>query len=62
MDLFACKRCNTVDALELIPKDRVGLFECTLCLGLPWHNKFEAEQYDPDKDLVINRPNGFGLG
>lgn len=64
--LFVCARCNCVDSLELAyfgvlpqqPEQQV----CTKCATGQWHDQFPQEPYNPDTDLVINRPTGIGLG
>lgn len=67
MQLFVCDKCNTVDAVEIaypqgplaVPKKE---WLCTCCQGKSWHDLFEKEQYRPEMDIVVNRPNGIGLG
>lgn len=70
MNLFVCDLCNKVDAVEIAyAGQRIdGLAEgspiwtCTQCQCGKWHDEFERRDYNPDFDLVINRPSGVGLG
>ena len=63
--LFVCDRCGTVDSVELAmdsaPPKPGQPWECTCCQGEEWHNHFPRETYNPQQDLVINRPTGIGL-
>lgn len=68
-DLFVCDSCQHVDSLSLAYPDnptakgaQLLRYTCTRCQGKPWHNLFPYKCYDPEKDLVVNRPTGIGLG
>ena len=56
---YACDRCGTI---ELLSKPAGNVFQCTCCLGKPWHNRYPKVVYDPAKHQVENRPSGIGLG
>lgn len=71
MDLFVCDLCGAVDAVDLAYADRPRPAHtddkhpewlCTCCQSGKWHNLFDKRTYRPEFDLVINRPNGVGLG
>ena len=69
MDLFVCDNCHHVDHLTLAYPDlptvkgaRLLHYKCTVCQGRPWHEAFPYRPYDPEYDLVVNRPTGIGLG
>lgn len=57
---FVCDSCGCVDNAEIT--DPTNQWLCTLCQGKNWHGLFELRVYDPEQDLVINRPDGIGLG
>jgi len=72
--LFCCDECNCVDDTELTHPDAEvvapGVFLCSACRPVKtdhgvvageWHNAFPKEEYDPQQDVVCNRPNGLGL-
>lgn len=69
MDIFCCDDCGCVDAVSLAypggplqdGKSRT-FWQCSECQNLEWHGLFDKEKYRPDFDIVINRPNGLGLG
>ncbi len=64
--LFVCFQCGCVDDVDIaycgrlppVPDDQV----CTLCKTGEWHGHFPHAPYNPEKDLVSNRPTGIGLG
>lgn len=65
-DLFVCESCNTVDSLSLAYTKQEKQYDhkqwlCTSCQGKPWHNQFPMIPYDPDNDIVVNKPSGVGL-
>lgn len=62
MSLFVCEVCEHVDDQELVPAENRTDCKCTVCLGLLWHGHFDRVKYDPERDFVINRPTGIGLG
>ena len=64
MNLFVCENCNRVDSVELAYPAAAELPAaptCTQCRGA-WHGQFPLRLYDPDNDVVVNRPTGIGLG
>lgn len=65
-DLFVCNSCGCVDNLEFaypaIPVMSQDSLKCSQCLTGTWHNHYPKRQYNPETDLVINRPTGLGLG
>lgn len=66
MQMFACNKCNNVDLVDLVFIDgklplNKKLQLCTKCKSGKWHDKFEEKQFDPSKDIVINRPSNLGL-
>ncbi len=69
LQMFVCEMCGDVDAIELAfhdgyIKDRGQSvrYLCSECSCGHWHGVFPKEAYDPSRDLVVNRPNGLGLG
>lgn len=67
MDEFVCDVCATVDVIEvayteLSPPQPGGQWRCTKCQTGVWHDHFPQRKYQPQEDLVVNRPNGVGLG
>ena len=68
MELFCCDQCGHVDIVDLayprgIPQtSHTPRLVCTLCQTGQWHGHFPLQKYDPNKDNVINRPKGTGLG
>lgn len=66
LDLFVCNRCDHIDSIGLayfgvlpqVPSKQL----CTLCATGEWHEQFPRAPYNPDTDLVANRPTGIGLG
>ncbi len=66
-ELFVCAKCQNVDLVSLVfprtglpPEPAMQL--CTKCQTGHWHCHFTYASYDPEKDLVVNAPNGLGLG
>lgn len=77
MPLFVCESCGSVEELELVlaaPAVKPGTrLLCSACLpeeakdGLKagtgqWHGFFPRRQFDPNDDIVVNRPNGLSVG
>lgn len=62
-DKFVCECCGCIDQLEFAyPDGNVrDPLKCTECLTGTWHAFYPRRQYDPAKDLVINRESGIGL-
>jgi len=63
--LFVCCKCNTVDTTVEAYLGRqfdLANMQCTKCQTGVWHNYFPMLPYNPDKDNVINKPTGIGLG
>lgn len=63
--LFVCDTCNTVDTtVEAYPSRNFNLanMQCTKCQTGVWHTAFPRLPYKPEKDHVLNRPSGIGLG
>lgn len=69
MDMFTCDKCNHNDAVEQAytkgtnddgsPRTE---WLCTKCQTGKWHDLFDYEEYQAEFDIVVNRPNGLGLG
>lgn len=64
---FVCDACNCIDLVELAFPDGLPIEEpehlCSLCQpDGTWHELFPRVVYDPDRDMVVNRPTGLGLG
>lgn len=78
MSLFVCENCNNIEELELVlsgtavePGTRLL---CSACLPIgvaahglkagtgKWHGFFPQKPYDPEYDLVVNRPTGLSVG
>lgn len=62
---FVCTRCVHVDDVDLahsgqLPADPEKQL-CTFCKTGTWHGLFEYLEYNPEKDMVINRPSGLSL-
>lgn len=62
--IFVCSKCNHVDHMDIrynmgndidVDGRPVPLF-CTVCVGLPWHNRMVREQYNPELHGVVNPP------
>lgn len=64
MDMFACDQCNALDLITLAYPQGVkpGQLCCTECQTGQWHGQFPKQQFDPNRDIVINRNQGYGLG
>lgn len=67
MQFFVCAYCNHVDEVDLCHKHNASIpthadWMCTKCADKPWHNFFPYREYDPERDLVVNRPSGIGFG
>lgn len=77
MPLFVCEKCSSIEELELVavgPAVKPGTpLLCSACLpteakdGLKagtgqWHGFFPRRQFDPNNDIVVNRPNGLSVG
>lgn len=77
MPLFVCESCGSIEELDLVlaePSVKLGTrLLCSACLpaeasnGLKagtgqWHGHFPRRQFDPEIDVVVNRPNGFSVG
>lgn len=63
-DLFVCDSCNHVDTLEFAYEGSViptGPLQCTQCQSGQWHDLIHYRPYNPQVDLVVNRPSGVGL-
>jgi len=63
--LFVCDKCNSVDTtIEAYPSRNFVLsnMQCTKCQTGQWHRAFPQLQYKPEKDHVMNRASGIGLG
>lgn len=63
--LFVCHQCGCVDAVELthphgFPSSAPEQL-CAYCLTGSWHEVFLRVPYEPERDLVCNRPTGVGL-
>lgn len=62
-DTFVCDTCGCIDQLELAGiTNPCGNLQCTQCASGTWHDLFPRRQYNPTTDLVVNRPNGIGIG
>lgn len=67
MQLFQCDSCGCVDAVELaypelkVPPLALVELKCSKCQTGEWHAQFDQEQFDPNKDQVINRSQGLGF-
>lgn len=72
--LFCCDECNCVDDTDFANPNAVaqkpGVWLCSACRPISidgrivdgeWHNAFPKEEYDPQQDVVCNRPSGLGL-
>lgn len=60
-DFFVCNECGCVDSIELTQPDSRCL--CGHCdPDKQWHGVFPRETYDPEQDVVVNRPDGIGFG
>ena len=65
-DLFVCVKCECVDSIGLayfgvLPQKPQNQL-CTFCSTGKWHDQFPRAPYNPETDLVVNRPTGIGLG
>lgn len=58
MQEYACDTCGVIEVLSKPPSPP---FQCTCCMGKPWHDLYPKVVYDPEKHLVANRPSGIGL-
>jgi hypothetical protein len=64
---FICHTCHCVDLVELafpdgqLPAEHT-LQQCTYCQTGQWHGHFARAVFDPERDNVVNIPNGLGLG
>lgn len=62
-ELFVCSRCGCVDIISLSP--RIGTDEWLCSLHNPtigkWHGEFARELYNPNTDIVCNKPTNLGL-
>lgn len=58
--LFVCSQCNCVDHAALAEPDHRWL--CSKCNpDKEYHGQFELVPYNPERDIVINRPNGLSV-
>lgn len=58
--LYACSNCDRLDHVELVHPDKRWL--CSDCdPEKEYHGQFPLVKYDPQKDLVINRPNNLSF-
>lgn len=77
MPLFVCESCDSIEELDLVlaePSVKPGThLLCSACLpavaknGLKagtgrWHGLFPRKTFDPNDDIVVNRPNGLSVG
>lgn len=61
-DSFACDKCGCVDMKSMAGFQQVpNKLYCSLCNSGRWHNHFPRERYNPEVDLVCNRPNNIGM-
>lgn len=73
--LFRCDNCGCVDDTDLAAPNAIdvtpGTFLCSRCRDVVvdgviqpgiWHGQFPQEEYDPEFDIVVNQPNGIGMG
>lgn len=58
MEDYACDTCGVI---ELLSKPPCPPFQCTCCMGKPWHDLYPKVVYDPEQHRVANRPSGIGL-
>lgn len=61
---FVCEVCGCVDITALAPAPVNGVqYLCSLHhpLSLKWHGEFSREAYNPNNDIVCNKPTGLGL-
>jgi len=56
---FVCDKCGCVDLVGLMTNPSV--FQCSECSTGKWHGQFPKRQYNPEVDIVVNRPNGLGM-
>lgn len=63
-DMFVCDKCDNLDAIEFAYPDGFtpgSPYECTQCQTGQWHGLLTQRQYNPAKDMVVNRPSGVGM-
>ncbi len=66
-ELFVCANCRHVDLASLafpqtgLPAQPAAQI-CTKCQTGQWHGQFAYASYDPETDVVVNAPDGLGLG
>lgn len=60
---FVCCECNCIDLVILAPKPINNQWYCSLHhpQSLKWHGEFPRELYNPETDIICNRPSGIGL-